>query len=265
MGDNFCVPCLQIWVPSITDESELLAILESRLATSVIVKSVISHHLLAFWRLYLSQVPAAARGGLSIRDLLAWVGFINATSQNLGPLSAYAHGAYLTLLDGLGLGLGIPHNVLAPLKQHCRQLLQKQLSSVPVEAVANVMQQQQQHQAVVQFPPGQAAAVVAEAAGDLPVLSGTAGAAPPAAVDVITEDGRWGIPPFFVVRAASSTSSSNSSNSSTGSKFNWGAPTTCRNAYRLLRAMQVGLRWGSSHIKCCINSSTQLSPLKALV
>eukprot|EP00775_Hariotina_reticulata_P010385 gene10385-10543_t len=56
----------QIWVPAITDEAELLAILESRLATSVIIKSVISHHLLAFWRLFVSQAPPAAQGCLSV-------------------------------------------------------------------------------------------------------------------------------------------------------------------------------------------------------
>jgi hypothetical protein len=81
--------------------------------------------LLAFWRTYSAGPPphsaAAARAAgpaagsaaapagtapaghlpaLSVRDLLAWVGFVNTTAPRLGALPAYVHGAYLTVLDG---------------------------------------------------------------------------------------------------------------------------------------------------------------------
>ncbi len=46
-----------------------------------------------------------------MRDLLAWAGFINATTPQLGPLAAYAHGAHLVLLDGIGLGVGLSAEV----------------------------------------------------------------------------------------------------------------------------------------------------------
>jgi hypothetical protein len=55
-------------------------------------------------------------------------------------------------------------------------------------------------------------------------------------VDVETADGRWGIPPFFVVRGPQGAAAPQSSG---GPRFNFQAPTTCRNAFRLLRAMQV--------------------------
>ena len=46
-----------------------------------------------------------------MRDLLAWAGFINATAAQLGVLAAYAHGAHLVLLDGIGLGVGLSAEV----------------------------------------------------------------------------------------------------------------------------------------------------------
>ena len=49
-----------------------------------------------------------------MRDLLAWAGFINATAPQLGVLAAYAHGAHLVLLDGIGLGVGLSAEVGAP-------------------------------------------------------------------------------------------------------------------------------------------------------
>lgn len=49
----------------------------------------------------------------AVRDLLAWVGFINAAAPQLGVLPAYAHGAHLVLLDGIGLGVGLAAEVRA--------------------------------------------------------------------------------------------------------------------------------------------------------
>lgn len=41
---------------------------------------------------------------LTVRDILAWVAFINATESNLGLVNSFLHGAFLVLLDGLSLG-----------------------------------------------------------------------------------------------------------------------------------------------------------------
>lgn len=41
---------------------------------------------------------------LTVRDLLSWVSFINATEESLGLDYAFLHGAFLVLLDGLSLG-----------------------------------------------------------------------------------------------------------------------------------------------------------------
>jgi midasin len=212
---------LQIWVPSITDEAELCSILEARIASDAAAAGL-AGRLLAFWREFCDAAPLAARAGLSVRDLLAWVGFVNATSSELGPLSAYVHGAYLTLLDGLGLGLGVPPAALAPLRARCRALLCQQLTSMPQSGGTALL-------------PHEAAAAVAQAAAEL-----TPGAA---SADIQTDSGqRWGIPPFFIERAAAPDMPWTAQQGGAGSAFNWAAPTTCRNAFRLLRAMQVGFR-----------------------
>lgn len=49
----------------------------------------------------------------AVRDLLAWAGFIAVTHSQLGLLPAYAHGAHLVLLDGIGLGVGLSAEVRA--------------------------------------------------------------------------------------------------------------------------------------------------------
>ena len=70
----------------------------------------VAPRLLAFWR-HFQEAGAAARTALSIRDLLAWAHFVATAAPAIGLLPAYAHGAYLVLLDGIGLGLGMPPEV----------------------------------------------------------------------------------------------------------------------------------------------------------
>lgn len=188
----------QIWVPSIEDQSELAAILEARLAQGV-QRKAIADRLLAFW-LYFQTHVSSARGGLSVRDLLAWVGFINTTAGSVGDFAAYAHGAHLTLLDGIGLGVGVPPAAAAALRRSCEDFL---LSQLP---------QDQQHHS-------------ASAAGRIAIPTSTSD------LDRSSPEGFWGIPPFFAPQGCHQLSC--------GSPFEVSAPTTCRNAFRVLRALQV--------------------------
>lgn len=41
---------------------------------------------------------------LTVRDLLSWVDFMNATEEILGAKNAFCHGLFLVLLNGLSLG-----------------------------------------------------------------------------------------------------------------------------------------------------------------
>lgn len=70
----------------------------------------VAPRLLAFWR-HFQESGGAARTALSVRDLLAWARFVAAAAPDVDLLPAYAHGAYLVLLDGIGLGLGMPVEV----------------------------------------------------------------------------------------------------------------------------------------------------------
>lgn len=69
--------------------------------------------LLRFWAFF-QEHGGIARAALSVRDLLAWAGFVTALAPALGPLPAYVHGAHLVLLDGIGLGIAMPREVSRP-------------------------------------------------------------------------------------------------------------------------------------------------------
>ena len=75
------------------------------------LRAEVSERLLRFWQFFRQRAGPAAGAALSVRDLLSWAGFINTAAPSIGALSAYAHGAHLTLLDGIGLGAGIPAEV----------------------------------------------------------------------------------------------------------------------------------------------------------
>ena len=74
------------------------------------VREAVAGQLLAFWQFF-HEHAGAARGALTVRDLLAWAEFVSAAAPAVGALAAYAHGAHLALLDGIGLGLGVPLEV----------------------------------------------------------------------------------------------------------------------------------------------------------
>ena len=73
----------------------------------------VTPRLLAFWSYYL-QGGGGAHAALTVRDLLAWAAFVTAAAPAVGPVAGYVHGAYLVLLDGIGLGLG-----MTPQVGHC--------------------------------------------------------------------------------------------------------------------------------------------------
>lgn len=97
-----------IWVPAATTPSELHAILSQRLVPAA---QAVTQPLIDFWTFFNQEISASVRQALSMRDLMAWVEFINLTTPGLGAMLAYAHGAELILLDGLGLGVGLPIEV----------------------------------------------------------------------------------------------------------------------------------------------------------
>ena len=76
------------------------------------VRQALSGRMLAFWASFREAAGPVAAGALSVRDLLAWARFISTAAPRIGAFPAYAHGAHLVLLDGIGLGAGVPSEVL---------------------------------------------------------------------------------------------------------------------------------------------------------
>ncbi|GFQ03814.1 midasin [Phtheirospermum japonicum] len=90
----------EIWVPSVGDMDELRSIALERVLNPELAHVV--DVMLDFWEWFnLKQTGRL----LTIRDLLSWVSFLNATERSLGAESAFVHGAFLVLLDGLSLGM----------------------------------------------------------------------------------------------------------------------------------------------------------------
>ena len=114
LRNRFC----EIWIGSSTSEAEMAQICARRIPQAPL--NDYARKLAQFWSFYREAAgKGAARSALLTRDLVAWAQFMRAAaegegsaasgcSRRLSPEEAYAHGAYLTLLDGLGLGLGLP-------------------------------------------------------------------------------------------------------------------------------------------------------------
>ncbi|KAK6912183.1 LOW QUALITY PROTEIN: ATPase, dynein-related, AAA domain, partial [Dillenia turbinata] len=111
----------EIWVPSVSDLSELRSIALERLSEPRLLQIV--DPILNFWN-WFNQLEVGRI--LTVRDLLSWVAFINATESNLSLNYAFLHGAFLVLLDGLSLGTGISKSEAAELRTRCLTYLLEQ-------------------------------------------------------------------------------------------------------------------------------------------
>ncbi|KAG7670517.1 hypothetical protein KSW81_003079 [Nannochloris sp. 'desiccata'] len=183
-----------IWVPAMDDEAELRAILEARIGDPEL-RLLITPLLLQFWAYYKDHVASIARQVLSVRDLLTWIEFVNSTAQLVNPYIAFAHGAHVAFLDGIGLGVGLSEEASITLRSRCMRFLTGQLP--------NDLQQEVE---------------VALSLKDC--------------VPAIAESGnKWGLSPFYLDRIGEPVSQ--------GAPFDFNAPTTAKNAFRVLRAMQL--------------------------
>eukprot|EP00850_Spirogloea_muscicola_P001040 SM000004S14910 [mRNA] locus=s4:133208:176671:- [translate_table: standard] len=189
----------EIWVPALTDIADLRSIVQDRLENSGLEELL--EPLLQFWQ-WCQMLPQSSRV-LSIRDLLSWVTFIKRAEASIGMWLAYAHGAHLVLLDGLGLGMGLGEEVASQLRAKCFQFL---LGQIPQEHRARV---------VGSCEPSR-----------LPSTDGESSRRDMEGLDM----DKFGIDPFFIAKGLHAVK---------GDVFNMAAPTTSRNAMRVLRAMQL--------------------------
>lgn len=113
---------MEIWVPSVTDIDELQSIALERILEPNF--DYIVDAMLRFWEWFnLLQTGRI----LTVRDLLSWVSFINVSAGSLPAESAFVHGAFLVLLDGLSLGTNISKDEAVEMRGKCLSFLLEKL------------------------------------------------------------------------------------------------------------------------------------------
>ncbi|KAI8077783.1 P-loop containing nucleoside triphosphate hydrolase protein [Halteromyces radiatus] len=116
----------EIWVPSVTDREDLLNIIGQQIGHESLKDY--APKMLDFVVWYMAAL-GQSRTVVSLRDILAWVKFMNTGVENgLDPQLCYAHGACIVLLDGLGShgssGSFLAGNALKEFRLKClRQLV----------------------------------------------------------------------------------------------------------------------------------------------
>ncbi|CAM9190807.1 unnamed protein product [Chrysoparadoxa australica] len=104
----------EIWVPDMTGRGDIMGILVKALVKcpdcSVLVEPMLEF---AEW---MASTASLLVVRLSVRDMLAWAGFVAAPVGILNPWQAFLHGAAVVILDGLGLGTGLSQADLAEVK-----------------------------------------------------------------------------------------------------------------------------------------------------
>ncbi|CAA0814598.1 Unknown protein, partial [Striga hermonthica] len=192
----------EIWVPSVGDINELKSIALERVSNSEIAHVVDA--MLDFWEWFNNLQTGRL---LTIRDLLSWVSFINTTERRLGAESAFVHGAFLVLLDGLSLGTNISKTEAAEMRLRCLSFLLEKLKEHKPSFDSSNLEE--------------LASYGWSDPGSLAVLD-------PA--DNMECDNLFGIRPFYIEKGSDFIG---------GDGFEFRAPTTCRNTLRVLRAMQL--------------------------
>ncbi|RVW52071.1 Midasin [Vitis vinifera] len=214
----------EIWVPCVSDLDELRSIALQRFSNPKILWIV--DPMLNFWE-WFNQLQTGR--ALTVRDLLSWVAFINVTEKSLQPDYAFLHGAFLVLLDGLSLeglaveagfslvvgrletnqveGTGISKEDAGRLRENCLSFLVEQLKLADLCLVVSELSRMENY-----------------SWGDLGTTADSS------CSNNMQLDNHFGIHPFYIEKGDQSCEIKG---------FEFLAPTTCKNAFRVLRAMQL--------------------------
>ncbi|XP_078434368.1 midasin-like protein isoform X2 [Wolffia australiana] len=199
----------EIWVSSVNEADELKYIAHERFVKPEL--TCFSEPMIKFWE-WFNRLESGRM--LTVRDLVSWVSFMNETEEKLGSVLAFLHGAFLILLDGLGLGTNISKHDVYSLRERCLDYL---LNEAKVTGIVNVDSQLSSIESY-----GWKSVRNPITTMDLDCVQ---------KCQDIHEDGLlFGIPPFYIVKGKRSCKEKG---------FEFKAPTTCRNSFRLLRAMQL--------------------------
>ncbi|XP_022715201.1 midasin isoform X4 [Durio zibethinus] len=189
----------EIWVPSVGDLSDLRSIASNRL--SRLELSCIINPMVNFYE-WFNQLQIGRF--LTVRDLLSWIAFVNVSK--LGPEHAFLHGAFLVLLDGLSLGTGLSKKDCGELRERCLSFLLELLLVDNTNLLYPKLSKMENY-----------------GWGDLetPTEMNT---------DCMLYDNIFSIDPFYIEEGSEKIEAGG---------FEFLAPTTRKNALRVLRAMQL--------------------------
>ncbi|RPA93651.1 P-loop containing nucleoside triphosphate hydrolase protein [Choiromyces venosus 120613-1] len=115
----------EIWVPSMSDPEDVLQIVQAKIAPFA---SKYARTVVEFAQRFSKPSNSSSSPVVSIRDVLAWVKFINSSSPG-NPAFGLLHGAALVFIDGTGAnpsgGLSIASGDLEKEKRQCISELSK--------------------------------------------------------------------------------------------------------------------------------------------
>ncbi|XP_045787692.1 midasin-like [Trifolium pratense] len=199
----------EIWVPPVIDLDELQGIAMERISkfkgpTYQERLLLIVNAMISFWEWFNKLHPGRM---LTVRDLISWVAFFDITGESLGPEHALLHGAFLVLLDGLSLGTGISKTDAGELRERCLSFL---LQKLRVDE-SNLLYSKLSRMGNYGW---------GEYGANMDVSHS----------DEKKHDDLFGIDPFYIKKGFSSCEEGG---------FEFKAPTTRKNALRVLRAMQL--------------------------
>ncbi|AET01690.2 midasin [Medicago truncatula] len=199
----------EIWVPPVIDLDELQGIAMERIPKFKVPTYeekllCIVNAMISFWEWFNKLHPGRM---LTVRDLISWVAFYNITEESLGPEHALLHGVFLVLLDGLSLGTGISKTDAGELRERCLSFL---LQKLRVDE-SNLLYSKLSRMGNYGW---------GEYGTNVDVSHS----------DDKQHDDLFGIDPFYITKGFSSCEDGG---------FEFKAPTTRRNASRVLRAMQL--------------------------
>lgn len=127
----------EIWVPAITEKSDYELVLDRTLRSGMdhTNNESVLQQMLAYvdWfnnTICKDQSIPSAGISLSLRDVLSWARFlvsVRRSNKHLGLWDAYAHGAALMHLDGLGLGSGLAVEDVAAVRRTAEAFLSTQI------------------------------------------------------------------------------------------------------------------------------------------
>ncbi|KAI8927583.1 hypothetical protein BC831DRAFT_533163 [Entophlyctis helioformis] len=97
----------ELWVPSVSSREDLLLILAKKLeavdAIDESARSLWAGRVLDFLYWLADELHKPIDGIVSLRDILAWVGFLCTTSPAIGVRDAFFHGGCMVVVDGMSI------------------------------------------------------------------------------------------------------------------------------------------------------------------